>query len=351
MLAEIKKADITHSINTFQNRTVVFICPNYEDRSIEFVEELLEEFDATQILFVIVELLGKAKVGILDERVSINRRTVIAKFKDKRIPYEEMRLPYPTVDLQEEVKNAFIRSIKDSSAPINAIVDVSCLPSGLLLSIMSIIDEENDKHKTFHRVYIYYASPSSYPNVDHPQSIGVIRGDISKHIDLKNLTGEKSVTLVVFPGREGFEAKQVLDYFSHVECEKHIMLMFSRDNPILSLPVLWNNQLVISESKDRDTFVEFYFTLEDGLRRLKNIYQKALANSEAFFIAPFGPKPLMIGAYQLIKKFIHEKENEKDHPRFMADLILLSSFQYTSTYSIGSGLSNFFEYKLDYLQL
>jgi hypothetical protein len=348
MLIEISKKDISHSINSFHNRTVIIICPNYEDRSITLIDEMLNEFDYQQVLFVIVELIGKAKVGILDERTLINRKKAIESLKLRRVNYKEMRLQYPTVELMDEVRNSLIQSISDVTVPINIVVDVSCMPSGFILSLFSFVDQENINHKTFHRVYIFYATPTSYPKVDHPQSIGAIRGHFNKQIELHILPREKPITLVVFPGREGFEGKQAHDFFSKFECEKHIMLMFYKDNPMLSLPTLWNNQLLISESKANDSNLEFYFTLEDGLRHLQNVYNKALTHSEALFIAPFGPKPLMIGAYQVIKKFIYEKE--KLHERFLADLILLSSFQYTSTYSIGSDFFTFFEYKLDYLE-
>jgi len=100
------------------------------------------------------------------------------------------------------------------------------------------------------------------------------------------------------------------------------------------------NQHLLAQAHEKGDHVEFTFSPADASRRLDIIAEDALRKQlqgerHPFIVAPFGPKPLTIAAYFAVARFC--RQGQESHSRPVADIALMSGFQYMSVYSMGKG--------------
>ncbi|MBO8152726.1 MAG: hypothetical protein H0Z30_09580 [Candidatus Marinimicrobia bacterium] len=337
MLRLVDLDDIAPAVNNPNTSNLIVLNPNYEERAVTSVELLVQKFKTNNLNFVVIELRGTRHVDILDERTNTNRDMVIRVFNKRNIRYYSWMIDYPLENL-EIITNHLENSLRKVTPPINLFLDISCMPRELLLRFIEDFKRIYEEEKFLNKIWILYVWAARYPNIGYPQTIGAPRGYFNRGIDLRELVPhDAKVMLVIFPGSQGFEAKQVYDTFSDFNTETYIMFIINQKDPFRSLPTLQANQILFQLAHSRDdVFIEYYFTIPDGIRHLSNILNKAMKDYDIFFVAPFGPKPLTVGSFLATHSFL-KKQNSK------ADIVLLSTFQYTSTYSIGKSELSIFE--------
>ena len=341
MIREIDYETFNLRLKQSYNPILVILNLNYEDRTLACLQKLISNIQKRQIIFIIIELRTSWHVDILEERIELNRKIAKEIFDQYKIDnWNIWNIEYPLKDLGI-IQTLLESSLRFIPSPIDLLLDISCMPRELILAILDNVIKINKSYKIFNSILAIYVWAKRYPCISYPQAIGLPRGYINRGIDLGDILRQRKVEniiLVIFPGSQGFEGKQVYDAFAEFRGERYVLFFVNRNDPWSSLPTHWANQSLVQASQRDDTFIEYYFTISDGMRHLKNILQKAKEKSEGFFIAPFGPKPLTIGSFLIIREFLNLKKETS-----IADIILLSSFQYTSTYSIGVSETSIFE--------
>ena len=111
------------------------------------------------------------------------------------------------------------------------------------------------------------------------------------------------------------------------------MIYLRRRHPYQAYEAMSGNIHLLGEAyrEWRNNIIN-HFTIQDGFRKLEGIVSMLIRVNQKnqkhlIIFAPFGPKPLVVGCFLMLKKL--------ENCGFKCEIIQESSFQYSSVYSIG----------------
>jgi hypothetical protein len=192
------------------------------------------------------------------------------------------------------------------------------------------------------RLFCVYHWTDRYPHPRYPAEVGELRVLGSSESLPKLLENRRNVQASVFVGFQGFDAKLFVD---SLPPDKNVTVfaLINRNDPLHNLQVIRANAPVIT---DQDLNISYYLTLRSGHEKLINWAKSCTVdpNTDAYLIAPFGPKPLTISSYMAIK--ILKRRAGRKKAGFLMDLVLLSVHQYSTLYSLGYHRTSVMEFEL-----
>jgi hypothetical protein len=153
-------------------------------------------------------------------------------------------------------------------------------------------------------------------------------------------------TLITFPSDLGYSGQLISDQIAkYTNFEQYLFVYMRRRSPLHSFDAMAGNSNLLAEAyKEWRNNVVNHFSIQDGYRKLQdiieNIKSKNKDNPKGYLVllAPFGPKPLIVGCFLLAKSL--EKVG------ISAEIVQESSFQYSSVYSIGLDKTYLFQIDL-----
>ena len=319
---------------TRSTATIVFACPNYEERSTAFLQRFLESClaysaDTPRIHAYLIWPQGTStRVDLLEQLKAIHMQR-ISHMLD-RVPYTRRVIRYPN-DFNEKSVTEVFREAADlyQGEPLTFIVDISCMPRRVLLSACAALREcwPPDRQAS---IYFVYSSPARYTALRYAQNVGELNGTFAgKHIhDYKT----DHVTALVFPGLQGYEGKVLYDEVrSHIDSSISAFVAVGGNDYHTALATMRANQFLM-EQKDVD--IIYYFSLMDGIdklqRRLRAEIPHLSESSRRLVVAaPFGPKLFALACYFLLC------ELNEEYRGCTVEIAHVSGFQYLSVYSLG----------------
>lgn len=310
---------------------VFYISPNYEDRSIGLLEHLISLKGVLNFSVVLLKLQSKNyKVEILEDLKLSQYQKVVKALSQSAIDFMEVEVAYPDRYTSMTIEHLFRDTIEDKNCEV--VFDFSCLPKVVIIDICKFICGQ----QVCSKFSFAYSSAKEYPKIRHPQAIGDLRGIISHKSLSKLLETYHEGTLVNFPGDLGYSGQLISDQVSkHPDFDQYVFIYMRRRNPLSAYDAMAGNMHLLGEAyREWRNNVINHFTIQDGFRKLTEIVEKLenkLTNSKEkhlVIFAPFGPKPLVVGCFLMMKKL-------EKFDNIAVDIIQESSFQYSSVYSIG----------------
>lgn len=326
---------------------IVFLCPNYEDRSIDFAKKITENDINIRIYPEILFLQNAIEnSAVLDAFKYENLKKTQELFQLTDSSYHRINFPdnFSSTELNYVVRIRLEHCFKFETK-INIILDISAMPRPIVLELCNIINDlKNDiimKDK-IDRVFFVYVSPKEYSQIKFPQEVGLPYGFFSGEPLYKNKS--PIVHSIIFPGREGYESSLVLDSLSSGSVEHHAEVyfeIFTKDY-LKSLSLMRANINIISSHICSE---EYYCSLADGIRVLSErldaelipLYHNGVQDTKLFVIAPFNSKIMLPAAFFLLKKM------KRNFPTIKVDISIMRTFQYISAYSLGVGKCEYYE--------
>lgn len=324
---------------------VFFISPNYEERSIGFLNHILKLNIVKKITVVVLKLQSQNfKIEILDDlkinmhNYAIEKLNSIKKLNKAKISIHLRELAYPdryTIKAIEHLKRDFVN--EDN----HVIFDYSCLPKAIILDVCKIFFARGACKK----FSFAYSSPQSYPKIRHPQALGEMKGILTHKPISKLLEEYENGTLINFPSDLGYSGQLISDQVAkYTDFEQYLFIYMRRRSPLHSFDAMAGNSNLLSEAyrEWRNNIIN-HFSIQDGYRKLKdiieNIKSKVGSNTKGYLVllAPFGPKPLIVGCFLMSEILIASG--------IEVEIVQESSFQYSSVYSIG--LDKTYLFKID----
>lgn len=341
-MIEIEINNLSIEIDT-EAEHVFFIAPNYEERSIGFLNHILKLTIVKQITVVVLKLQSQNyKIDILDDlkvnmyNYAIEKLNEIKKLKNIKIHLKELAYPDRyTIKAIEHLKRDYVKEDK------HVIFDFSCLPKAVILDVCKTFFSKGACKK----FSFTYSSPQSYPKIRHPQAIGEMKG-ILTHKPISRLLEEyENGTLINFPSDLGYSGQLISDQVAkYTDFEQYLFIYMRRRSPLHSFDAMAGNSNLLSEAHRewRNNIIN-HFSIQDGYRKLRdiieNIKSKVGTNTKGYLVllAPFGPKPLIVGCF-LMSEILTNSGID-------IEIVQESSFQYSSVYSIG--LDKTYLFKID----
>jgi len=318
---------------------VFFISPNYEDRSMGFLNHIVKLKNIKDIEVVVLKLQSQNyKVDILDDLKTNMYNYAIEILKKTKISTKIKELAYPdryTIKAIEHLKRDYVNKDK------HVIFDFSCLPKAIILDVCKTFFAK-DACKKFS---FTYSSPQSYPKIRHPQAIGEMKGMLTQKSISRLLDEYENGTLINFPSDLGYSGQLISDQVAkYTDFEQYLFIYMRRRSPLHSFDAMAGNSNLLSEAhKEWRNNIINHFSIQDGYRKLRdiieNIKSKVGSSTKGYLVllAPFGPKPLIVGCF-IMSEIL--KKSEID-----VEIVQESSFQYSSVYSIG--LDKTYLFKID----
>lgn len=342
MFLEITKEKLISSLTENKVKTLLIASPNYEQRSLALPIFILDsisskQIDAENIVFRFITLQSHYQaVGILDELKRFNIEKTKGDFASFNSHWKAISYPdaYDQGTIDDLLKE-WIQQLDSTSA--NIVVDISALPRSVIIDLSRAMDELPARQKDkVQSIFVTYTSAETYPSLRYPQDIGLIRTHFAKRPLQEMIRGRfQRVEATIFPGIQGFEAKLLIDELHDTEGSRHILVFASGRDFMTSMIIMRANQLALQQAKA----IEYFFSIPDGVKKMKKSVSSQLQMAgpgTLFLIAPFGPKPFAWVAYSLRKEI-------KESGGYDAEIALLSGFQYTSVYSLGTGHMSVFK--------
>lgn len=351
MFKEVYIEDIVNRDTS--NPLTIFLCPNYEERSIHLSSELATLLSKTKrtIYFEIICLRNHKNNDMLLEGLK-NRYfkllcSNLAIEQDESVHW----IQYPDNFSTNVVKSIFGERINSYiGKKMDILIDVSTMPRTMIFAmceaIYYFIDRNGDR---INKIQFAYVTPEKYSKIHYAQDIGILNGFFSGRSLRSNQ--RKAVHSIIFPSRSGHEGKLLLDDLSQIPFEQRHMVFFPIDTKqyLYSLELMRANQTLF----DQESYGhQYYCSINDAIIALDTylnnevneiIKTKEIANEnemvkQLYLVAPFGAKIFLpISYFELIAM-------QKRVPDLIEiDICHAKGFQYTSVYSLGIGTMNIFE--------
>ncbi len=333
---DIEQLDYQIDIN---KSYLFFISPNYEDRSIGFLEEILK-LSKKNFRVVVIKLQSHSyKIDILDDlKVNLFNKSV-EKLKAAGIDYKVVEITYP--DRYTPMKILHLKNdyLKDGD---NVIFDISCIPKSVVIHVC----EEFLRDEKLSDFSLAYSSPNSYPKIRYPQAIGEMKGVLNHESINKLIDKHVQGTLITFPSDLGYSGQLIADQVARYNnFEQYLFVYMRRREPMSSYNAIAGNINLLGEAyKEWRNNVVNHFSIQDGFRKLEDvvnhIIDRVKQSERARYLvlfAPFGPKPLIAGCYLLCQRL--------REAGFSCEIVQESSFQYSSVYSLGLNKTYLFKIK------
>lgn len=326
---------------------VMFLCPNYEERSTSFATRWFER-DCKSKIYPEIFFLQNAiqNSAVLDALKYENFNKIQKLFPLTDNNYHHINFPdnFSSAELNSVVQLRIENCLKMESK-LNIILDISAMPRPIVLELCRIIDNlmnELIMKEKIDRVFFVYVSPQKYSTITFPQEIGLPYGFFSGEPLFKNKC--PIVHSIIFPGREGYESSLVLDSLSSSSVEHHSEVYFEiyTKDYRESLRFMRANISIISSHICSE---EYYCSLADGIRVLSErldaefipLYHNGTQDTKLFLIAPLNSKIMLPAAFFLLKKM------KRNFPGIKVDISIMRKFQYVSSYSLGVGTAEYYE--------
>lgn len=278
-------------------------------------------------------------------------QALTALAETKGMPFAIREIEYPT---SEEVVLDYLASIRRADGrPTNLLIDISSLPRELGIFFVDALFglARRDLRTSFPRRFAIHTPPQRITSRDGlgPFSVGAPRCVYSPGL-LQRPLASMSITALVFPGYEGFEAQLAIDMLGRYE-PTSVIAMSCRDP---SFPESFNtfiaNQSLLADVLEGSVGVQFYFSEMDASRVADDVVDRAVAicrerqgRTHAFLVAPFGPKwSILTAAYA--RRLFHDRCQQLcPEVEVLTDVLILPRSQYVSLYSRGAQPPSAFE--------
>ncbi len=330
--------------------TVVVATPNYEERSIGFLERFLgkcvaESVETTRVRTCLLWPQGvTGRVDLLEELKASHLERIEALLAV--FPSERCVFSYPMDFNERKVTDALMESVESfRGEPLNLVVDISCMPKRVLVSVCDAVARAMVAIGADQlSVYFIYSSPERYAALRYAQNVGAVEGYFSGK-PVHDWKKSDNVAALVFPGLQGYEGKLLYDELqSRVRSSVTAFVAVGGHDYHTALAIMRANQFLLEQ---RSIEVLYYFSFIDGLERLASWVHaemtrldtaaKARPVTKRFLLAaPFGPKVFTAASYFMLKGL------QQAHPECEIEIAHVSGFQYLSLYSLGlAGIAGF----------
>ncbi|WP_036945735.1 hypothetical protein, partial [Pseudobacteroides cellulosolvens] len=331
---------------------VVVICPNYEERSIHFIKEIVSNSDKATIYPVVLYLQNRNNNNELLD--GLKDRYYNELRQDIHIDNIYIKIDFPdnysATAIEAKLKKR-LKTYFNNVKKFNVLIDITSMPGQLIFTLCDIhrkLIEEN----TFgiNKVLFSYVSPNSHSTVQYAQDVGMLYSFFSEQP--LEINEDRSVCSIIFPSRSGHEGKLLLDYLNSRLIEHRTNIFFSIDsNDYLdSLEIMRANQTLLNSHESE---IKYYCSLMDGIRRLltqidveiAKLKKHAYTKGQLYLVAPFSPKIILPVAYYALKRI--ERLSKELGIDVEIEICHTKGFQYTSVYSLGIGNLSIYEVNLE----
>jgi hypothetical protein len=273
----------------------------------------------------------------------------LAEGRGVQFPVSEIE--YPT---SEEVALDFLASIRRSDGrPTNLLLDISSLPRELGVFFVDALFglARRDLRTSFPRIFAVHTPPQRVTSRGGlgPFSVGAPRCVYSPGL-LQRPLAPMSITALVFPGYEGFEAQLAIDMLGRYEPTSVIAMSCREPSFPESFKTLIANQSLLADVLDGSVGVQYYFSELDANRVAEDVVDRAVAvcrerqnRTHTFLVAPFGPKWSILTAAYARRLFTERCEELCPTVEVLTDVLILPRSQYVSLYSRGAREPSAFE--------
>jgi hypothetical protein len=196
----------------------------------------------------------------------------------------------------------------------------------------------------FEEIYLVHTSPERVTSRLGlgPFSVGGIKCVYSPEL-IRRLPESLRISLIVFPGYEGFEAKAAVDALAGHQAQITVAVNCFENTFPKAMELLTGNLSLVEDAADQIVDLRYYFSEDDALRITLDVVDRAVQFCEeyprlrhVFLVAPFGPKSSV--AIGCIARHIFEslcfKKFEGIYTK--TDVLLLPISQSVSLYSRGA---------------
>lgn len=335
--------------------TYIIACPNYEERSIHFLK-LLKVLKNTrkkndfyaEILYLQNDIDNSPLLDGLkyESFKEIQESSIFKECSYNRITYPDN---FSSTELRSIIKND-LEYCWEREDKLNIIMDISAMPRNIILELCRIledIDTNPIKRGVINRIFYLYISPNEYSRLSYSQDVGMPYGFLSGQPLYKNKS--PFVYSVIFPGREGYEGKLVLDNLNSGCLEQRSKVFFSigADDYFDSLRMMRANQGLLNS---QSCIEEYYCSLTDGIKNLSDRLNSELIELERgrttvgkrlYIVAPFNSKIMLPASYYLLTEM--QRQARSFGIDIDIDVCIMKGFQYTSVYSFGVGSVTLYE--------
>lgn len=319
-----------------QANSVLFLCaPNFEARSISIAMEFTEGFAKLpeNVYVAVLTLQGqRARVESLEHLKRLNTRCVEQQLKSRSGRHGRQTIPYPdgySSDITRTAMESFFFTLPE---PIVVVLDISSLPSRIVLDMMNVLKEAALVDRVA-EIFVAYSFPERYPLPRNPTESGVPHLYQHRHVPMANIvTKDIRASAAVVLGNQGFQAEQFVETLPH-DRRVSLYAFMNQNNLLYSFDVLRaNTSLFFDGAVSR----HYYLSLAMGHHKLLQwAYEEDIEPDIAYLVAPFGPKPLVVGAWAAMQVLYYRVRRDKVMPKPIVDLVLADTHHYGSPYSLG----------------
>jgi hypothetical protein len=321
-----------------RKETLVISSINYEERSLTFLDKFLNNRPSAQFKILILRSL-QDNIYILENVKDDNIKRAEEKFS--RIQYNKdwkETINYP-VGFSEETLKKSLEMFFENDCFNDVVLDITVIPRTVLFSIIKMFYELQIQNK-IKTLYLVYTAPCKYS--EYPYEIGTLETYSLRFPLYKLLDNIKSIKLLVVPSIYGIETKILIEELKKIPVKVedfHLIIPFYNHDTFASKEILRNisNMIAYIKSVSDNFHYRFTFSFQHTMETILEVSNNSkISTDEAYLIAPFNAKPITISAFYacicLRKKGMSR-----------TDVLRLSSFQYSSFYSIGIGDTFYWE--------
>lgn len=345
---------------------IVVMFPNYEDRTKALTEKIQLHRKAARcrqdITFLMFCLKNACNNNMLLEDL---KERNIEKIKEclGDADIHEFWLEYPSNFSPNALKMPVQHLLEEKhtcSQKADILFDVSTIPKSVLFHLCEDV-KEFIREQILENIFFAYYLPKTYSRTSYAQDIGLLKGLLSG--EALHFLPSQSIQTILFPSRSGHEGKLLCDNLDSISRNTSYSIYFPihKDNFMDSLDIMQANQSLI----DRESYINyFYCTLDDAIKSLDGLFQKefvkiqhlvdlrrkSIKNGEVkeedadslvpqvYLVAPFGSKVFLPVAYFELLNL-----RSVDPEVVTVEIANVKGFQYTSSYSLGTGKCTCFE--------
>jgi hypothetical protein len=269
------------------------------------------------------------------------RDALQALAKRLAVPSLDKPVAFPDGYQPSDVQTALAEIAGVCQSPPDVLLDISALPRRVIVVAFRQL-RKLQHEQAVANVYTAYAWAAGYPSNALPFEVGRLRTIESARPLDEFLPGKSDECwAVLFPGRQGFDAKQFVD---QLPASRHVRVLafMNRRGVLRSLDMLRANSSILVDSAFE---VTYYLTLREARSRLLDWASIVpLRDRASYLIAPLGPKPLVLCGAEALD-IVRGRLAEAHIRGSGADLVVLGSTDYVSTYSEGSGDLSIFDWE------
>jgi hypothetical protein len=349
VLIELNEGQIIGQLRSATGSVVLITMPNYETRSTFALRNIAPELRKLavdklrgRILLIRLGLRGEGPKDVLKELSESQSNQTSELLQTIEARKAEINVRYPILD-ENRLIGDLRRTFGMVTRSYDVYIDISCMPRRVVLTLLTeLLGRGNGVRQDINSVTVLYTWADRYPGLIYPESYGVSDTFFSGSM-MRAFEASLSTSAVIFAGGPGYESRLVYEQLTDPQWEdkvrsRRIFFLMYRDNPMQSLNDLIANQQLLREAALHGDAIEFCFSPADASRRLAETVSEVISQDNLgrhlFLIAPFGPKPLTVAAFDAVLNY--RREIGRRGVDAEADIVLMSRTQYTSVYSIGA---------------